>query len=97
MKKEVIMSSSTLEIRKNKVLAHIAMSEDEDFIAQIEKILFHTIDERLVKVNRNIRKGVTIEQMKREQNYKTISYTEVKALARAVEVQESIEELIVAI
>jgi CRISPR/Cas system-associated endonuclease Cas1 len=91
------MSSSTLAIRKNKVLAHIAMSEDEVFIAQIEKMLLHSMDERLVKVNQGIRKGVTIEQMKIEQNYKATCYAEVQALARAVDVQESIEELIAAI
>jgi hypothetical protein len=84
------MAAVALTIRKNKLLAEIAMSESEGVIAQIEEILAREAgtDNKLAKVNKGIRKSVTIEDMKKEQHYQGASYEKIKEIASAMDIQE---------
>ena len=90
------MAAIPLSIRKNKLLSELALIESEGVIAQIEEIVAKEADTRskLDKISRGIRKGVTLEQMKTEQNYKGTSYAKIQTLAREMDLQEPIEELI---
>ena len=90
------MAAIPLSIRKNKLLSELALIESEGIIAQIEEIVAKEADTRskLYKLNKGIRKGVTLEQMKTEQNYKGTSYAIIQTLAREMDLQEPIEELI---
>ena len=90
------MTAIPLSIRKNKLLSELALIESEGIIAQIEEIVAKEADTRskLDKLNKGIRKGVTLEQMKTEQNYKGTSYAIIQTFAREMDLQEPIEELI---
>ena len=90
------MAAVALAIRKNKLLAEIALTENETFIARIEAFLAEEqfAKERLSKISRGVRKSMTIDELKAAQNYQAPTYEQVKARARAVKVEETIEELI---
>ena len=90
------MTAIPLSIRKNKLLSELALIESEGIIAQIEEIVAKEAGTRskLDKISRDIRKGVTLEQMKTEQNYKGTSYGKIQAFAQEMDLQEPIEKLI---
>jgi hypothetical protein len=87
---------TALSIRKNKLFSVLALIEDEGIIAKIETIVAKeiTVNNRLDKINKGIRKGVSLEQMKSEQNYKGTSYAKIQALAQQLDLQEPIESLL---
>jgi hypothetical protein len=86
------MSAVSLAIRKNKLLSELALIENEGIIAKIESIVAN--ENRLDRIKKGIRKGVTLEQMKSEQRYKGTSFAKIQALAQEMDLQESIEELL---
>ncbi len=91
------MTAKALEIRKNKLLSKIALSESEGVIAQIEEILAKEagVDNRLqLIINKGIQKSISLEQMKLAQNYKGTSYAKIKGITEAMDIREPIEELI---
>lgn len=49
---------------------------------------------KLSKAIKPIRTNVTLEQLKKEQNYQAISYEEFRQLADKIEIKEPIEELL---
>jgi hypothetical protein len=90
------MTATALTLRKNKLLTDIALSESEGVIAQIEEILAKEAanNQKIRKINTGIRKAVTLEQMKKAQNYQGTSYQKINEIATAMDIEESVDELI---
>ena len=70
-------------------------TEEEKKLTPVEKMLNRMDpDDPIRKSYKPIRKGVTLEDIMREQNYKKIDWDEMNARAKALDIQEPLEVLL---
>ncbi len=91
--------SNNLELRKYHLISLIIALQDEDSLAALEAYLgqkdtLNTSDLLLTKLAKPMRKTISVEELVKEQGYKSPSFESVRKLAREIDIQEPIEELL---
>ena len=89
----------TLESRKLDVIRLVMEVQNEEVLSKFEDEVLkikdnHTLKPNIVDAIKPVRKNVTLEQLKQEQNYQPVSYQEFRQLADKIEIEEPIEELL---
>ena len=86
---------NNIDRKKNKLIGEIASINSEKELDQIVKYI------KLTRLNglhggmfNGTRKSITIEDLKKEQNFKGINREEFDQLVREIDIQEPIEELL---
>lgn len=88
--------TKNLDTRKYKLIQEIIKIEEESSIAKIENQVKAIEEENNIwqTVIKPMRKTISLQQMKQEQNYKPLDAKTFFELAEKVGVEESIEELL---
>jgi hypothetical protein len=91
--------SNNLELRKYHLISLIIALQDEDSLAALEAYLaqkdtLNTNDLLLTKLAKPMRKTISVEELVKEQDYKSPSFESVRKLAREIDIQEPIEDLL---
>ena len=90
---------STLEL-KGSIYDLISTINDESILRQVHEMVRDVLERNTNLADENpdifkpIRETVTLEELKKEQNFKGIDRPEFDALAKQLDIQESYEELI---
>ena len=88
---------TTLEL-KGSIYDLIAQVNDAVTLNQLHDVVRDVVEQNLTEKHPDIfkptRETVTLEQLKKEQNFKGIDRAEFDALAKELDIQESYEELI---
>ena len=85
---------TNIETRKYKLIEQI-MKLDNDFaISKLEEQLKKLENEKFWKAVKPMRKNITVEQLKKEQNYKPISKEEFYKKAAELNITEPLDELL---
>ena len=91
--------SNNLELRKYHLISLIIALQDEDSLSALEaylsqKSILNTSDLLLTKLAKPMRKTISVEELVKEQDYKSPSLESIRKLAREIDIQEPIEELL---
>ena len=86
---------TALDNRKQQLIQDILKLEKEEDVSKIEAQVkeIQSSDDFISKI-KPTRKGVTIEQLIKEQDYKPIKREEFFAKAKALDIQEPLEDLL---
>jgi len=89
----------TLESRKLDVIKLVMEVQNEEVLSKFEDEAIKIKDNYNFKPDiadaiKPVRKNVSLEQLKKEQNYQPVSYQEFRQLADKIEIEEPIEELL---
>jgi len=86
---------------KSDILKILSKVDDVNLLKSVRNQLINSDKEgddlAFLKAVKPIRKGVSLEQMMKEQNYKPITYQEFRAKADNLEWNETLEELLEAL
>lgn len=86
------------KLKRMNVIELIMRIESEKVLAAIEQEALRHLESQQTpnvwEAARPIRSNVSLEQIMEEQNYRPISYEEFRALAKEVELDDPIEELL---
>lgn len=89
----------TIESLKLNIIEIVMSIQNEDILAKFQdeaiKIKAQKyITPKLSNAIKPVRSNVSLEQLKKEQNYQAISYKEFRQLADKIEIEEPIEDLL---
>lgn len=89
----------TVIAKKYHIIERITDVEDVDTLNQIEQILNNNSDTKvdLSRYIKPMKKKLDVEAAKKEQNYQGVSKEEMEQLIKAINITESLDELIASI
>lgn len=87
---------SSIAERKYHLIQLISSIEDERTLAQMQEELeeIQRRENLLAKITKPMKKTLDVEEMKREQNWKPVDMEEWHRLAKELDIQEPIEQLL---
>ncbi len=81
--------------RKFKLIELVISTNNDEALEKAEKILTEaTLKPDIQQAVKPIRSNVSLDDIKKEQNYQAISYKEFKGIAEELDWEESVEELL---
>lgn len=87
--------TKNIDTRKIKLIEKIASINSIEDIENIDKFLrLLNLDKEHKELFKEMRKGIDVETLKKEQNFKNIDRTKFNKLVEELDIQESLEELL---
>lgn len=84
--------TENLDIRKLKLIEKITLLFQENEISRLEK--FFEFQEKNAEIFKPVRKYLTVEQLRNEQNYQGFNREKFDQLVLELDIQESLDELL---